>query len=61
MIQQVFVAHGKGFAKYDFSGTNVLDSKDWTKTDITVDTLQTGSATKLYAGANIDRDGFEKL
>jgi len=57
----VFVAHGKGFAKYDFSGTNVLDEDNWTRTDITVDTLQTGSATKLYAGANIDRDGFGEV
>ena len=63
----VFVAHGKGFAKYDFSGTNVLDSKDWTRTDIIVDDptagfpKQTGAATKLYAGANIDRDGFGEV
>ena len=57
----VFVAHGKGFAKYDFSGTNVLDEDNWTRTDITVDTLQTGAATKLYAGANIDRDGFGEV
>ena len=57
----VFVAHGKGFAKYDFSGTNVLDEDSWTKTESPVDTLQTGAATKLYAGANIDRDGFGEV
>ena len=57
----VFVAHGAGFRKYDFSGTNVLDAGNWTTTDITVDTLQTGSSTKLYAGANLDRDSYGEV
>jgi hypothetical protein len=57
----VFVAQGTGISKYDFSGSNVLDKNSWTKTEVKTESSQTGAATKLFAGANLDRDSFGEV
>ena len=47
---------------FQFTGTgSVLDSSNWTRTDFTVDTTQTGGANKMFAGSNLDRDSFGEV
>ncbi len=62
----VFVGHGTGFRKYDFTGTDIFSSASYTKTDYTkatghIDTLQTGGVNKMFAGSNVDGDKYGEV
>jgi flagellar hook assembly protein FlgD len=62
----VFIGHGTGFRKYDFTGTDIFSSASYTKTDYTkasghIDTLQTGGVNKMFAGSNVDRDKYGEV
>lgn len=62
----VFVGHGVGFRKYDFTGTDIFSSASYTTTDYTsatghIDTMQTGGVNKMFAGSNLDRDSFGEV
>ena len=62
----VFVGHGTGFRKYDFTGTDLFSSASYTTTDFTaasghIDTLQTGGVNKMFAGSNIDGDKYGEV
>ena len=56
-----FVGHGKGFSKYDLTGTDIFSSASYTRTTFSVDTLQTGGANKIAAGGSIDKDKFGEV
>ncbi len=56
-----FVGHGTGFSKYDLTGTDVLSSASYTRTDFSVDTLQLGGVNKMSAGSNLDKDKFGEV
>ena len=62
----VFVGHGAGFRKYDFTGTDIFSSASYTKTDYTIatghiDSLQTGGVNKMFAGSNVDGDKYGEV
>ena len=62
----VFVGHGTGFRKYDFTGTDIFSSASYTKTDYTkatghIDSLQTGGVNKMFAGSNVDGDKYGEV
>ena len=62
----VFVGHGAGFRKYDFTGTDIFSSASYTKSDYTIatghiDSLQTGGVNKMFAGSNVDGDKYGEV
>ena len=62
----VFVGHGAGFRKYDFTGTDVFSSASYTTTDYTIgsghiDSMQTGGVNKMFAGSNLDGDKYGEV
>ena len=62
----VFVGHGAGFRKYDFTGTDIFSSASYTTTDFTaasghIDPLQTGGVNKMFAGSNVDGDKYGEV
>ena len=62
----VFVGHGAGFRKYDFTGTDIFSSASYTTTDFTIgsghiDSMQTGGVNKMFAGSNLDGDKYGEV
>ena len=62
----VFVGHGAGFRKYDFTGTDIFSSASYTTTDFTIasghiDSKQTGGVNKMFAGSNLDGDKYGEV
>lgn len=62
----VFVGHGAGFRKYDFTGTDIFSSASYTTTDFTIgsghiDSTQTGGVNKMFAGSNLDGDKYGEV
>ena len=62
----VFVGHGAGFRKYDFTGTDIFSSASYTTTDYTIgsghiDSMQTGGVNKMFAGSNLDGDKYGEV
>jgi hypothetical protein len=56
-----FVGHGKGFSKYDLTGSDIFSSSSYTRLDVVVDTNQTGNSMKIFAGSNMDKDKFGEV